>query len=155
MIIPPALALLALTPPASTPAPNTGSSNPLYPVLCWDPRYATQQPSFEDCISIISRYLLSADMTQMLIFSRHAHGSDQWPLPYRWQTEKRECAVVIDTPQLPTREEMNRAEASMLDIKAAALDILGKCVLEGHHLGGITTTGQEHNLQVRLESFIR
>lgn len=55
-------------------------------------------------------------------------------------------------PNLPGRKALEVGEASMLDIKTAAFELLKKCVVDGEHLGGITTTGRDWNLQVRLEA---
>ena len=44
------------------------------------------------------------------------------------------------------------AEASLEDIKEAALDVLAECVHNGDHLGGVTHTGVKYRLQVRVEA---
>lgn len=69
-----------------------------------------------------------------------------------WRTERGECAVVIDIPELPTQKFIPAAQASMLDIKRAAFEVLMSCVVNGDHLGGITHTGVGKHLQVRIEA---
>lgn len=42
--------------------------------------------------------------------------------------------------------------ASLMDIKRAAFEVLLSCVFHADHLGGLTQTGRDKNLQVRVEA---
>ncbi|KAI4179497.1 MAG: hypothetical protein L6R41_007818 [Letrouitia leprolyta] len=149
MILPHAavLAFLALSPQNKPPI----SAEP--PMLCYDPRYATTAPSIDDCLTVIADVLETGDMYKKMIFSRHPFGI-QKPLPSKWESSRKECVVVVDIPEWPSKKQkwLPVAEASMLDIKTAAFELMKKCVVDGDHLGGITTTGRDFNLQVRLEA---
>lgn len=57
--------------------------------------------------------------------------------------------VTIDTPMsIP-----EKAEASLWEIKEAALEVLGKCVYREPRLGGFTLVGPRNTLQVRVTAY--
>ncbi|KAL8903073.1 MAG: hypothetical protein Q9171_007523 [Xanthocarpia ochracea] len=69
-------------------------------------------------------------------------------MPHTWDTVRQECSVTIDIPGSTTQI----AEASLEDVKEAALDVLAKCVYNADHLGGVTHTGVKHGLQVSVQA---
>lgn len=80
-------------------------------------------------------------------FSRDPN-SKQLPLPHTWKTERGKCGVTIDIPGPVTQT----AEATLFDIKEAAMEIFVNCVLDDSHLGGLTQVGRGYWLQVRVEA---
>lgn len=137
--------LIILTP--ALPAPPALP----YEVLCYNTHYAIRPPNMKDCARIISDQLTNHNMTRRIIFSRHPMGN-QFPLPHTYKTGHNECAVVLDMPELPSQKIIPPAEASMLDVKMAAFEVLTECVVGANHLGGMIQTGKRKNLQVRVEA---
>ncbi|KAI4243198.1 MAG: hypothetical protein L6R40_003566 [Gallowayella cf. fulva] len=91
--------------------------------LCYDSRYASRHPAPLDCLTIITSHISTAPNVAKTIrtFSRRPTAT-QLQLPHTWETKRKECMVTIDTPMsIP-----EKAEASLWEIKEAALEVLGK-----------------------------
>lgn len=138
-----------LLPPNST---SQSLTSPRSLILCYDRRYATHSPAPHDCVKIINdRIAIPTSVARRpRVFSR-TPGSNFLKLPHTWDTARRQCDVTIDMPGTTTEIE----EASLEDIKEAALDVLAECVYDGDHLGGVTHTGVGYRLQVRVEARIK
>ncbi|KAL8837404.1 MAG: hypothetical protein Q9176_005710 [Flavoplaca citrina] len=158
--------------------PPTLLSSPISPILCFDPRYATQSPSLNDCLSII-RTLITPNpnvANRVRKFSR-VPTATMLGVPYTWSTEAQAqyrwkgahekgrgnayeggiaqegdkeaaCGVTIDMPGAGTEV----AEATLGEIKEAALEIVGRCVERGEGLGGMMSVGKWWSLQVMVEA---
>ncbi|KAL8729512.1 MAG: hypothetical protein Q9166_004684 [cf. Caloplaca sp. 2 TL-2023] len=156
MIISPTLALAALALnlvvlAVSTPTPQKLFAD-MSEILCYDSRYATQEPSLQDCAATINgRIALESSDTIVRTFSRNPTRY-QLRLPHTWSTERQQCNITIDIPQLPKQRAGLYARASMLDIKKAAFEVMVACVVRGDHLGGVVQTGKENKLQLRVEA---
>lgn len=154
MIIFPTLTLsaLAVAIPSSNPTLQALPSVHALDVLCYDTRYATHRPTLWDCTAIINHQIAKPPtMARNRVFSRHPTAR-QLLLPHSWVTERGECSVTIDIPDIPGETERVTAEASMMDVKRAAFEVLMACVVGADHLGGFMQTGRTQNLQVRVEA---
>ncbi|KAL8897645.1 MAG: hypothetical protein Q9192_002475 [Flavoplaca navasiana] len=155
-------------------------TSPKSPILCFDPRYATQSPSLNDCLSIIGTLITPnpAYANRVRKFSR-VPTSTMLRVPYTWSTqaqlqykgkgaheggrgnayeggnaqdgdkEEAACGVTIDMPGAGTEV----AEATLTEIKEAAMEIVGRCVESGDGLGGMMSVGKWWSLQVTVEAF--
>lgn len=149
MIIPPALAALALS--SSTPTPlKTPSLDDSYAV-CYDSRHAVYSPPMDDCAAIINHQIAVAPLVaQEITFSRHPTDS-QFRLPHTWATTQNDCLVTIDIPPFPSQRAAEQSEqASMTEIKRAAFNVLMACVVRGDHLGGFGIAGKSQRLVVSI-----
>ncbi len=146
MIISPALAALAL----SGSITKTASLNDTE-CICYDSRHVTRDPSLDDCAAIINHQIAVAPLIdQEIIFSRSPAHS-QFHLPHYWTTRKNECIVTIDIPPFPGQSVAAQSEqASMTEIKRAALSVLMACVVRGNHLGGFVIAGREGRMVVSI-----
>lgn len=133
----------------ASPAPHILTFTTQSDILCYDTRYATHHPPLDDCSEVLTREIATPHMTRPITFSRHPIG-DQFRLPHTFKTARGACAVVIDMPMTPTHAAVPPAEASMLDVKAAAFAVLKACVAHADGLGGIVQTGLRGDLQVRV-----
>ncbi|KAL8839205.1 MAG: hypothetical protein Q9170_001854 [Blastenia crenularia] len=145
MIVNPVLALAALVNITSSFVPIRPNS--ISPTLCFDDRYVKSAPSYGDCATIISRQIAVRHTINVQTFARHPIRSEIG-VPKEW-TNNGDCVVRIDIPDLPGRKEQ-KAEASMVDVKEAAAEVLKDCVERGEHMGGIVATGKSWNLQVSV-----
>ncbi|KAL9634862.1 MAG: hypothetical protein Q9204_002837 [Flavoplaca sp. TL-2023a] len=178
MLLP--LMLLSLFLPLTNSLPPlTLPTSPKSPILCFDPRYATQSPSLNDCLSII-RTLITPNpnvANRVRKFSRVPTAA-MLRLPYTWSTQAQlqykgesarewgrgnayeegnapdgdkeaACGVTIDMPGAGTEV----AEATLAEIKEAAMEIVKRCVERGEGLGGIMSVGKWWSLQVTVEAF--
>lgn len=60
---------------------------------------------------------------------------------------------MVDIPDTPSTMPLPTTDqASMLDIKQAAFEVLRVCVARGQHLGGFVQAGMMEALQVRVEA---
>lgn len=58
---------------------------------------------------------------------------------------------MIDIPDTPRRAP-EREESSIREVRAAAMQVLAKCVASGAQLGGFVAVGKKWGLQVRIEA---
>lgn len=146
MIISPALAALALS-SSTARIPSLKDTES----ICYDSRHVTYHPSLDDCAAIINHQIAVAPLIgQEITFSRSPTHS-QFRLPYYWTTTKNECIVTIDIPPFPGQPVAAQSEqASMTEIKRAALSVLMACVVRGNHLGGFVTAGRMQRLVVSI-----
>ncbi|KAL9013739.1 MAG: hypothetical protein Q9173_001583 [Seirophora scorigena] len=121
------------------------------PILCYDSRYAESAPVLSDCASIIANQIVIPRYgTRTVYFSRNPVG-EQFRVPKCWTTPRDNCRITIDIPPTAPAKPFDVEEATMLQIKTAALEVLRECVARGDHLGGIAAVGRHWHLQVRVE----
>lgn len=121
------------------------------PILCYDSRYAESAPVLTECASIIASQIVTPRYgTRTVYFSRHPVG-EQYRVPKSWTTPRDNCRVTIDIPPTAPGKPFDVEEATMLEVKTAALEVLRKCVARGDHLGGVAAVGRHWHLQVRVE----
>ncbi|KAL8824422.1 MAG: hypothetical protein Q9170_008163, partial [Blastenia crenularia] len=157
MMISPTFTLFTLVTLASAalaalaPLPNLP---PHGSILCYDPRYATEQPVLDACISVVGHDIVTSplDNLRRLNFSRRPIHDDEFLVPHTWAALKGGCKVVIDIPELPGRRVANE-ESSFGDVKRAAVAVMAACVTRKPNLGGITQIGKDLNLQLHLLTY--
>ncbi|KAL8853010.1 MAG: hypothetical protein Q9221_002158 [Calogaya cf. arnoldii] len=134
--------------PFLLPVATSPSTRP--DILCYNAHYATTRPDPQDCQQIISTRIapVPASAKRVRRFSRRPTAL-MLSLPHTWKTSRERCGVTIDIPG----GELEVAEASLMDIKMAASDILEECVYRDvDHFGGIMQVGKGKWLQVRVDA---
>ncbi|KAL8656506.1 MAG: hypothetical protein Q9210_000221 [Variospora velana] len=120
------------------------------PIVCYDSRYAEFTPALAECAFIIAHLIVTPTYgTRTISFSRRPVG-DQVHLPRKWNTPLDTCRIIIDIPH-SGGQPFEVEEATMLQVKEAAFEVLRDCVARGHHLGGIAAVGRHRLLLVRVE----
>ncbi len=122
--------------------------------LCYDIRHARHWPHLPDCAATITSVLARhhLPLRETLTFSHHpTAGSTQQRLPLRFHTERRRCVVELDIPNTPSSRQLPTADqASMLEVRDAAWEVLIQCVAGGDKLGGVVQVGRMGALQVSV-----
>ncbi|KAL9603807.1 MAG: hypothetical protein Q9219_000916 [cf. Caloplaca sp. 3 TL-2023] len=145
MILPPTLVIAALN------LTGSSSANPksdISPVLCYDSRYARTIPPLDDCADIAIKKIGIHNGKHVQRFARHPKYHEIG-VPKQWASEGG-CVVQIDMPRLPGRDKKETVEATMMDVKRAALEVVLACVAGDEHLGGVVSTGTDLALQVSV-----
>lgn len=80
-------------------------------------------------------------------------GADGYLVPRTWRHQRGSfgsCAITIDIPELPSTR-IEHEVSSLVEVKKAAIELVGACVAKRPKLGGFIVIGDDMKLQVSIE----